>query len=125
MSLVESLYASTGSATQYNHAAADFGTRLHAELEKRIRCRSNDVEFGVVKLDKELQRQAKNGLSAIEGLPKAREITEFGVLTPQGKRHIDLLRSVGDGRYQIIDYKSDAIGKDELESKGRRTPSAA
>jgi ATP-dependent exoDNAse (exonuclease V) beta subunit len=116
-SLVEPLYVSAGSAIQHNHAATDFGTRLHAELEKRIRCRSHDVEFGVAILDKELERQAENGINAIGELPAAREITEFGLLTSQGKRRIDLLRAVGEGRYQIVDYKSDAIDKDELDSK--------
>ncbi|MDC1142175.1 UvrD-helicase domain-containing protein [Planctomycetota bacterium] len=116
-SLVAPLSLTVAPDNDVDRQAADFGTRVHAELERRIKCRSRDVEFGTVSLDKELLRHTENGMATIGALPKAREIPEFGILTSHGKRRIDLLRALGDGRYQIIDYKSDAVAKNQLAAK--------
>ena len=103
--------------SSHNHEAAEFGTLLHAELEKRIRCNSKSIEFGIVSLNPDLTRQANNGIAALSTLPAAKELPEFGVVTPEGKRRIDLLRDVGDGQFQIVDYKSDAVTLTNVETK--------
>ncbi|MCF6227986.1 MAG: UvrD-helicase domain-containing protein, partial [Planctomycetes bacterium] len=116
-SLVAPLVKAAPASFSHNHEAAEFGLQLHAELEKRIRCNSKSVEFGIVSLNSDLTRQADNGIAALSTLSAAKELPEFGVITAEGRRRIDLLREVGGGHFQIVDYKSDAVTLNDVEAK--------
>lgn len=92
--------------------AAEFGTLVHAALERSLRRKG--AESGVLKQGGErLRAHARRALDALETLgPARRVLPEFGILTPQGARRLDLLRQGHDGRWQVIDYKTDRVSGD-------------
>jgi ATP-dependent helicase/nuclease subunit A len=106
------------------YEAAEFGTLVHAALEQHARM--GRVEFGLLDIrdkkdEKRLSAQVDAALDAMAGLPECkRTIPEFGVITPEGPRYIDLLRDLGGGRYQIIDYKSDRVTGDTTNHAEQR-----
>ena len=90
--------------------AAEFGTLVHAELERRLR----GAETGV--LDARALGHVTRAAEALETLqPAASVLPEFGIMTPDGPKRLDLLRAIGDGNFEIVDYKTDAVEVDLAE----------
>jgi ATP-dependent exoDNAse (exonuclease V) beta subunit len=88
----------------FDPEAAEFGTLVHAELERRLR----GAEVGV--LDARALGHVERAAEALQTLGKAGSVLpEFGIMTADGPCRLDLLRDLGDGRYEIIDYKTDAV----------------
>lgn len=112
--------------------ALEFGTLVHAELERSIRSAQSQagLPFGPEALDGEgparsraeaapagpaydWDAHVRRATDALAALPAARlELPEFGVMTADGPRRFDLLRDLGENRYQIIDYKTDLFDGD-------------
>jgi ATP-dependent exoDNAse (exonuclease V) beta subunit len=46
-------------------------------------------------------------------------LPEFGLITPEGAKRLDLLRVLEDGSYEIIDYKTDRVEGDLAEHAER------
>lgn len=87
--------------------AAEFGTLVHAGLERRLR----GAEVGM--LDARALSHVQRAAEALSTLGTARrELPEFGFMTPDGPRRLDLLRELADGEYEIIDYKTDVVEGD-------------
>lgn len=87
--------------------AVEFGSVVHAELERFFR----GAEAGVV--DARILRHVTRAGDALATLGKAeRVLPEFGVMTPDGPRRLDLLRDLGDGCFEIVDYKTDNVSGD-------------
>jgi ATP-dependent helicase/nuclease subunit A len=90
--------------------AAEFGTLVHAALERRIRAAG--AELGAVNAA-DLGKHVSRATEALASLGKARrELPEFGLITPDGARRLDLLREMDDGVYEIVDYKTDRLEDD-------------
>lgn len=90
--------------------AVEFGSIVHAELEQRFR----GAEAGVV--DARVVRHVTRASEALATLAQAqRVLPEFGIMTPEGPRRLDMLRELGDGCFEIIDYKTDSVGGDLAE----------
>lgn len=89
--------------------AAEFGTLVHAAMERHIRAAG--AEAGVLDAgDSELAAHFQRARQALATRPVAlRERPEFGLLTPQGARRLDLLRELEGDTYEIIDYKTDRV----------------
>ncbi|MCB9893267.1 MAG: UvrD-helicase domain-containing protein [Planctomycetes bacterium] len=84
--------------------AAEFGTLVHAEIERSLR----GVEVGT--LDARARSHVMRAAESLETLPTAKRLLpEFGIMTPDGPRRLDLLRELSDGSFEIIDYKTDAV----------------
>jgi ATP-dependent exoDNAse (exonuclease V) beta subunit len=86
--------------------AVEFGTLVHAVLESRFR----GVEIGVV--DARVNSHVRRAAEALGTLGTAREHPEFGIMTPEGPCRLDLLRDLGDGCFEIVDYKTDQVHGD-------------
>jgi ATP-dependent helicase/nuclease subunit A len=113
-SLVAPLEAGAAPGPGVDPAAVEFGTLVHAELERRFR----GVEAGVV--DARAMLQVRRAADAVATLAPARhELPEFGIMTPDGPRRLDLLRVLGDGRLEIIDYKTDNVPDAPGDGRGR------
>ncbi|MCA8912847.1 MAG: UvrD-helicase domain-containing protein [Planctomycetes bacterium] len=94
--------------------AAEFGALVHAELERSFR----GVEMGM--LDARAVGHVRRAVESLATLGKARRVLpEYGIMTPEGPRRLDLLRELGDGRYEIIDYKTDNVHGDLQEHAER------
>lgn len=91
----------------FDPEAAEFGTLVHAGLERHLR----GAEVGM--LDARALSHVQRAADALATLGTARrELPEFGFITPEGPRRLDLLRELADGGYEIIDYKTDAVEGD-------------
>jgi len=91
----------------FDPEAVEFGTLVHAGLERRLR----GAEVGV--LDARALSHVQRAAEALATLGKARrELPEFGFMTPDGPRRLDLLRELANGGYEIIDYKTDTVESD-------------
>jgi ATP-dependent exoDNAse (exonuclease V) beta subunit len=96
--------------------AAEFGTLVHEALERRLR--ASGAAVGVV--GDALKSHVQAAAEALGTLPKARrELPEFGLITPEGAKRLDLLRVLEDGSYEIIDYKTDRVEGDLAEHAER------
>lgn len=90
-------------------AAAEFGSLVHFVLERRLR--AGGFEAGT--LDARTLLHVERAIEALATLARAkRELPEFGIVAPDGTGRVDLLRDLGDGRFEIVDYKTDAVGED-------------
>lgn len=90
--------------------AVEFGTLVHAALENRLR----GIEVGVV--DARALSHVNRAAEALATLPVAKNtLPEFGIMTPEGPRRLDLLRELEGDCFEIIDYKTDAV-KGELRA---------
>lgn len=86
--------------------AAEFGTVVHAEIERCLR--TGGTGAGIV--DARVRQGVTNALEALSKLPPAaRVLPEFSFVTPQGAKRLDLLRDLGGDQYEIVDYKTDAV----------------
>jgi ATP-dependent helicase/nuclease subunit A len=98
--------------TYHDPDAAEFGTLVHAALERRMR--GANVELGA--LDARFTaapEHVQRAMAALAARPRAvRELPEFGLVTPDGNRRLDLLRDLGNGVYEIVDYKTDRVHGD-------------
>ncbi len=102
-----SLCVPTGRATAEAvlPAAVEFGSLVHAALERRIRAAG--AETG---LAGDAAKHVERAMEALATLPPAmKTLPEFGLITPQGARRLDLLRVLEGGMYEIVDYKTDRV----------------
>lgn len=87
--------------------AVEFGTLVHAALEDHLR----GIEVGVT--DAGVRSHVDRAAEALATLAKAKHtLPEFGIMTPEGPRRLDLLRELDGDAFQIIDYKTDAVKGD-------------
>ena len=106
-SLVEPLPDSDVRAPAVDPEAVEFGTLVHAALEDRLR----GIEAGIV--DARVITHASRAAEALETLASAKNtLPEFGIMTPEGPRRLDLLRELDGDQYEIIDYKTDTVDGD-------------
>ena len=113
-SLVAPLVEPAGAQRTADPEAVEFGSLVHAELERRLRRAGANVETGI--LDARALRHVDRAADALATLAKAsNELPEFGIMTPEGPRRLDLLRDLGEGEYEIIDYKTDRVQGDLAE----------
>lgn len=102
--------------------AMEFGTLVHAGIERSIRSALSQAgpagaartraEAAPSKPAFDVDVHVRRARESLAKLPKAREIPEFGLMTREGMRRLDLLRILGPNRYQIIDYKTDIFDGD-------------
>lgn len=89
--------------------AAEFGTLVHAGIERCLRLRQS--EAGIA--DARLRASVASALEALNTLGPARHtLPEFTFLTAQGPRRVDLLRALDGDNYEIIDFKTDGEAGD-------------
>ncbi|CAG0995789.1 ATP-dependent helicase/nuclease subunit A [Planctomycetaceae bacterium] len=89
--------------------STEFGTLVHAELERRILARHRGTKMSP-RLDIAGQH-ADNAQAALGKLRKARELPEWRVFDGENERRMDLLR-VGDDEFEIVDFKTDIVAGD-------------
>ncbi|MDH5641928.1 MAG: PD-(D/E)XK nuclease family protein, partial [Nitrospira sp.] len=113
-------------------AAVEIGTLVHAAIEEALNS-GDGFETGVLNVPEyvakgvaaEVERQARNALEALATLTVARvQHPEQEIHGPSGARRIDLLRELGDGRYEIVDFKSDSVEAGMLDSRAREAHGA-
>ena len=106
-SLVAPLPEAAARVAPIDPEAVEFGTLVHAALEGRLR----GIEVGVA--DARALSHVKRAADALATLPPAKRILpEFGIMTPEGPRRLDLLRELDGDGFEIIDYKTDAVKGD-------------
>jgi ATP-dependent exoDNAse (exonuclease V) beta subunit len=89
--------------------AVEFGTLVHAELERRILARNRGAKM--TRRDGEVGRHADNAEAVLGKLRKARELPEWRMFDGESERRLDLLRSADD-EFEIVDFKTDAFDGD-------------
>lgn len=89
--------------------AVEFGTLVHAELERRILARNRGAKL--VQRDGDVGQHATNAEIALGRLRRALEVPEWRVFDGDSERRIDLLRSADD-EFEIVDFKTDAVTGD-------------
>ena len=105
-SLVTPLPAPRVGVLTHDPEAAEIGSLVHAHIEHCLR--AGITEAGIA--NARLRDQVAGALQALRTLPKAMaEKPEFAFVTPQGVRRVDLLRVLPGDRYQIVDFKTDAL----------------
>ncbi|MBZ0135377.1 MAG: UvrD-helicase domain-containing protein [Planctomycetes bacterium] len=106
-SLVAPLPGPAGRATAADPEAVEFGTLVHAAMEDHLR----GLEIGLA--NARVAGHVSRAREALATLGRAKHThPEFGIMTPDGPRRLDLLRELDGDAFEIIDYKTDAVTTD-------------
>ncbi|MBK9975093.1 MAG: UvrD-helicase domain-containing protein [Planctomycetes bacterium] len=114
-SLVAPLPRPAAAAFVAEPEAAEFGTLVHAGIERCLRLGA--TEAGIA--DARLRASVGSALEALATLAPARHsLPEFTLVTPQGSRRVDLLRALDNHAYEIVDFKTDGEAYDVQQRHG-------